>query len=396
MTLSRALYATNVYHYDHVLLAMQQVFAETGLVRRFELTIGQLEKLKKAGVPSSLIKPLARRVREPAFGSYRTYSLGPSQMVLPLLARSGAAIKPWHIRAVTANYARKAAKVAAEYDYFHFSEGLGFKALESKKFNFSICERRNFHHAVYEKEIEVFGDFPANGVPDPIGHILDYEYENSDSIMVYSKAAHSSFIERGFEEAKMKIAPIGIGPQLPRVEMQRSNTQLLYVGRGDAYKGLDVAVAAVKLLGPRYRLTVAGVMPPTVARWLRSQTMVDYVGVLDREALRRVYSTSAAMILPSIESFGLAAAEAVYHGLPLICSDKTGIAEYLPAGSKFVLPGRDPAAWAAVSADVLGRSEELKHSDWKTEVDDAFARLSWNSAAQRLQGYYSMAARAGG
>ncbi|MEW1949029.1 glycosyltransferase family 4 protein [Pseudarthrobacter sp902506025] len=276
------------------------------------------------------------------------------------------------------------------YDFLHFSEGLGYKALQKKEFSFSICERRNFHHAVYEQEIEVLENYPINGRPDPIGDILNFEYERSNFILVYSEAAKSSFVERGYDPDKVRVTPIGIGPQLPRKAMRRNATSLLYVGRSDAFKGLDVAVAAVKLLGHPFRLTVAGVMSPEVKSWLSAQKAVDYVGVLSKRELRDAYSSHGAIILPSIESFGLAPAEAVYHGLPLVCSDQTGIAEYLPESHKRIVFGRDPQAWASAVLEVCGRPGSIDPAA-SAAIDSAFAALSWRSAAEKLRLLYDSA-----
>ncbi|MGO4859423.1 glycosyltransferase family 4 protein [Arthrobacter sp. 2MCAF14] len=383
-----ALHATNVYHYDHVILALRNVVEDVDLVRRFELDARQMEKCRSLHLPNSVLKTLARRVRDTAEVDHKAHSLGPVQLVLPALTRAGFTVRPWHIRWVTASYAKRVAKLSKGHSILHFSEGLGYRALESNSFDLSICERRNFHHNVYEQELEAYGGFPDNGHPDPIGDILDFEYAQADKVLVYSEAAKMSFTERGFEEGKVQVSPIGIGPQLSRIQVDRETNQLLYVGRGDVYKGLDVAVAVTKLLGPPFRLVVAGVMPPSVAKWLKGQPLVDYVGVLDRSQLRVAYSTSAAMILPSTESFGLAAAEGVYHGLPLVCSDRTGIAEYLPSNAKVIVSGREPAIWADAVLRMLQKNETLDRQLVTDEVDVALAKLSWESAAARLEDLY--------
>lgn len=390
--MKKALYATNVYHYDHVLLAMKQLFDEVGLVKRLELTPESLARLTKMHVPRVILDIISRRVREvstiPDFSS----SLGIAQLANPLSARMGIPIGPAQSRMINSQYAGQVEKQSRNYDVLHFIEGLGYKALAKNSFQLTICERRNFHHEVFEEQIDLLDGFPLNGRRDPIADVLDYEYAESDYIFVYSNAVKLSFLSRGFQDSKIKVVPIGIGPQLDRLRLQRDPTQLIFVGRGDPSKGLDVAVATVKSLGRAFRLKVAGPMSPAVRKWLSRQQCVEYVGILNRMELRELYSSSAAMLLPSTESFGLAAAEAVYHGLPLICSDKTGIAEYLPPVTRTQVYGRDPAVWAAAVEAVL--------VDWKrneaeslTTVADAFRDLSWASTAKRTREAYESVLR---
>lgn len=381
--MAKALYATNVYHYDHVLMAMSRVYQEVGLVRRIEMSPEVISKLKACRLPAKVVDVLARRVREPSAIPSEVQSLGASQLVLPLLSRSGIRIRPRHTRHITTLYANKVARASRGYDVLHFVEGLGFRSLEQGEFQLSICERRNFHHRVFEQMLEPVAGFPLNGKPDPIGDILSYEYQKSDFITVYSHAAKRSFVEAGFADHKIIVTPIGVGNQLPRIDAKRDPHKLIYVGRGDIHKGIDVAVAAVTELGKPYRLTVAGSMSPAVKSWLSRHNHVDYVGILDRYELRNLYSTAAAMVLPSTESFGLAAAEACYHGLPLICSINTGVAEYLPAGTHTIVAGRDPLVWAA---EILKATTSAQAGNMQI---NPLQGLDWYTAADGLAKVYA-------
>jgi len=385
--MSGALYATNVYHYDHVLLAMDELFDDVGLVRRLELTPENIRQLRYLRLPKPMVEILSRRVREASLLPNRVSSLGMGQLFDPLAARVGYSLRPSHIRAINASYARQVQRKSKNYDYLHFVEGLGYKALSKNEFELAICERRNFHHEVFEEQLDLIGGFPINGRPDPITDVLEYEYANSDYILVYSQAVKKSFLSRGFEDERIKVVPIGIGPQLGRLTLPRHPSQLIYVGRGDAFKGLDVAVATVKAMGGPFRLKVAGPMPPVVMAWLSRQNCVDYLGILNRFELRQLYSTSAAMILPSTESFGLAAAEAVYHGLPLVCSDRTGIAEYLPLASRKIVAGRDPLEWASAVSQVLGDSADETPCA-VSAIDKAFRDLTWTATARKMRETY--------
>ncbi len=162
---------------------------------------------------------------------------------------------------------------------------------------------------------------------------------------------------------------------------------MAFVGRGDVYKGLDLAVASVARLGRPYRLHVAGNMRPEVLEWLLKQPNVVYEGLLNKSELRSLYSSSHLLILPSIESFGLAVAEAVHHGLHVVCSPETGIVEYLPLGTFTQISGRDPERWASVITDLVDGEMHLSPSIGSQM--DGQGQILWDSATEKLAQLYS-------
>ncbi|WP_374757284.1 glycosyltransferase [Leifsonia sp. AK011] len=318
--------------------------------------------------------------------SGRRHSFGLSQFLLPAIARTPWSHGPRDIRFVTSQYARRVARISPRADVFHFIEGLGYRSLRQTDFALSICERRNFHHAVYESPLEPNLDFPENAVPDPIGAILEEEYSRADRILVYSEVARESFLSRGFDPLKVSVAPIGLGSQLPQTARRRDPHLFLYVGRGNIFKGIDVAVAAITSLGQPYRLVVAGPASAEVQRWLRQFPNVAYRGILGREALRELYSTASALLSPSVESFGLAAWEGIGHGLRLIASDTMGATEYIPAHLRTVLVGRDVQAWCeAVLANDSSIDDETRRRDGLAAVN----AMSWERASSALDSIYT-------
>ena len=384
-----AAYATNVGHYDHVLKAMSQTFEEVTLVRRPEPTPRQLQKLQRYGVPSGVVRILQRRVRQQSPIPHSRRALGVGDLILTAAVQTGRKIPAPLFRKATDFSSRRIADLTSDADVLHFVEGLGHRALDRNEYHFSICERRAMHHAVFEGDFPAIGDFPHQGRIDPIGDFLDAEYERASKILVYSQAAKESFLKRGFDNNKVVVAPIGIPVQLPVRVSIRDRYKLAFVGRGDVYKGLDLAVACVAKLGQRYRLHVAGPMKAEVLEWLRRQPGVVYEGVLDKNQLRDLYSTSQLLVLPSIEAFGLAVAEAVHHGLHVVCAPETGIVEYLPHESYTQVAGRDPDEWASALGELL---ESELYSRLPRDSSSRLERLeliSWESAALKLSKVYA-------
>ena len=139
-------------------------------------------------------------------------------------------------------------------------------------------------------------------------------------------------------------APIPVAP--PRGEGSELRVGIL--GRIDPKKNLDVLIDAMALLPDRVRLTVAGDGPADLVAELRRRAddmglhdRIDWLGFVEPVHRPRLFGDLDIVAMPSsFEGFGLSAAEAMHHGVPVIVSDRTGIAEVITrhGGGKIVEP----------------------------------------------------------
>jgi glycosyltransferase involved in cell wall biosynthesis len=351
-----AVYATQVFHYDHVVQAMSEVAESVTLLRRFEITPKMVDRLRDLSLPSSLTETLARRARteSPAVGRVR--GIGPGQFVPVIYGRLGRKPDPTVHRGGLTAQARRVARSSRGAGLLQFVDGMGFEALRRGSAKLTIAERRGFHYSTFEEIPEPIAGFPNRPRITPLTpDFFDEELEHSSLILVYSEAAKASYIQRGFAPERLTVCPLPLSGQLPLDPQARSPRKFLFAGRGDVLKGLDVAVAAVQRLPWAAELIVAGPMQADVLDWLSKQARVRYVGVLDKSELRQHYSTAAALVLPSKESFALVAVEAAYYGLHVVCKDDTGAAEFLPSAGVTIVPGRDPADWAEALEETAER-----------------------------------------
>lgn len=353
-------YATNVYHYDEALAAMRGNFDHVTLQRRFEPDRRTLEALERVPGTALLRDRMARRLREAPLAD-RLAGLGPAQFSIPLLGLIGRPAPGSLIRHVNHQSAKAVARELRSTRVFQFVEGLGHVALEDKspRFELSVMERRNLHHEVFEAPISTFLGFPHAVRPDPLRSYLTEEYEQADRIVVYSEVAAASFEARGFDRSRLVVAPLAVHANFsgqPRTirPVQPSDTPapLLYVGRGDAYKGLDLAVATVRELGAPFTLRVAGPAPREVVEWMKQFPQVEYLGVVSRDRLSSLYTNSSALLAPSVESFGLALIDAAAHGLHVVCRETTGASEFLLPQQFTRVRGRDLADWTKAVAGI--------------------------------------------
>ena len=149
----------------------------------------------------------------------------------------------------------------------------------------------------------------------------------------------------------------------------RGGPIVLFLGRLHHKKGLDLLVPAfarVVAAMPSARLVIAG--PDSdgygkkVRGWVRDAGLegsVELAGELRGEDVLSAYVDSDLFVLPSYtENFGLAVAEAMACGLPVVVSDQVNIhADIARAGAGLVLP-LDVEALAAGIVQLLGHDAE--------------------------------------
>jgi glycosyltransferase involved in cell wall biosynthesis len=109
----------------------------------------------------------------------------------------------------------------------------------------------------------------------------------------------------------------------------KGRIRVLFVGRLDHEKGVDVLLSAMKILGDKaYAIVVGAAVVTGYKSALDQPDNVRYVGWLQREKIRPLHATADMLIVPSrYEAFGLSAIEAMRAGLPVIASRVGGLQE---------------------------------------------------------------------
>jgi D-inositol-3-phosphate glycosyltransferase len=176
---------------------------------------------------------------------------------------------------------------------------------------------------------------------------------------------------------------------------------LLFVGRIQPLKGLDVAVRALAHLGrPDATLVVVGGASGIggAAEVERIHALAEQLGVSGQlrmaapqphHLLSTYYRAADVCVVPSrSESFGLVALEAAACGTPVVAAAVGGLRTLVDDGvSGFLVEGRDPLAFAdrvarlldePLLADTLGRQAAARARDY-----------TWSTAAARLRRVYS-------
>ncbi|HEX4505947.1 MAG TPA: glycosyltransferase family 4 protein [Alphaproteobacteria bacterium] len=168
--------------------------------------------------------------------------------------------------------------------------------------------------------------------------------------------------------------------------------QLLAVGTVTPRKAHDVLVDALaRIAGLDWHCTIAGSLeraPETVASVRRQierrglARRIDLIGeVADSTAL---YGTADIFVLPSrYEGYGMAIAEALVYGMPVIAARVGAIPEVVPDSAGILVPPDDPGALAdALQRLIEDRTLRRRYSDGARLAAQSFAE--WRGTAARI------------
>ena len=170
--------------------------------------------------------------------------------------------------------------------------------------------------------------------------------------------------------------------------------RLLSVAAVVPRKGFDLLVEALaRGTDLPWHLTIAGdrTRDPAAAAALdaaivrhRLAGRIDCTGAVSAERLAALHAGADLFVLAShYEGYGMAFAEAIAHGLPVIGTTGGAIPEVVPATAGRLVPPGDVAALAAVLRDVLGNGD-LRHTLAAGARAAAAALPSWADSGARF------------
>jgi glycosyltransferase involved in cell wall biosynthesis len=200
---------------------------------------------------------------------------------------------------------------------------------------------------------------------------------------------------------KVRVIPLGVGgavvadQKYPRSD---AAMRLLFLSRLHPKKGIPLLLGAVRKArdaGARVELVIAGGGPDAYkselesgVRSLELADIVTFVGHVEGEDKRKLLASADVFVLPSHqENFGIAVAEALAAGLPVIVSDQVGIAPAIAnAGAGRVVTVDSDALTAAIR-DLAEHPEERSRMGVRAA---ALARdfFSWSRTAALLMELY--------
>jgi D-inositol-3-phosphate glycosyltransferase len=215
-------------------------------------------------------------------------------------------------------------------------------------------------------------------------------------------------------EAKINVIPLGVDLDRFRpAEKQHARNALglkderiiLFVGRIEPLKGVDILINAAALLESDVECTVliVGGDDSTESRVTELRDLarergiehrVAFVGAVDHATLPLYYNAADVCVVPShYESFGLVAIEAMASGVPVVASRVGGLTGTVKDGETgYLIPWLCPEPFAE-RIELLLENEPLRHNLGEA-AREAMTRYRWeNVASAVLQLYDSLTDR---
>jgi len=180
---------------------------------------------------------------------------------------------------------------------------------------------------------------------------------------------------------------------------------ILFVGRIEPLKGVDVLLYALKMLletHPEKKVCVwivGGDVSNNTEDWpselkklseireiLHINTSVKFVGRKAQEELPPYYNAADLMVMPShYESFGITALEAMACGVPVITTDVTGVSNLIDKEHAIlIISANNPIKLAERIAKLL--CDEKEYAELSKSVEESVRDLSWDNAADQFVG----------
>ncbi len=188
-----------------------------------------------------------------------------------------------------------------------------------------------------------------------------------DRIIAVSQAVREKLIQSGVPEKKIEVIHTGVAlPETIPSTAERAaarekwglgqaNFVLGHLGAFTREKGQDVAAEALKFIStPNVRLILGGANPPAFT----DPRILAPGYVEDRGSF---FAAIDLFVMPSrSEAWGLAALEAMAHGVPIVASAVGGLMEIVEDGvSGLLVPPEDPRALAAAAEEMWPALEEF-------------------------------------
>lgn len=215
--------------------------------------------------------------------------------------------------------------------------------------------------------------------------------------LAISESTRRDLVGRGIAADRIRVSHPGIDRPTHAVDVDTPRPRrVIYVGRLEAYKKVDVMLRAVASLGdafPTVEIVIVGrgqARPAleALARELGLATRTRFCGFVSDDERDRLLAESRVCVCPSEkEGWGLTVIEANAVGTPVVATDADGLRDSVRDGETgFLVADGDVPGFARRIAELLGddrRAAEMSRAalawarrfDWEIAADEMAAAL---------------------
>jgi glycosyltransferase involved in cell wall biosynthesis len=212
-----------------------------------------------------------------------------------------------------------------------------------------------------------------------------------DQVACVSQFIKRDLIRHRYDETKLTVVPNGVEmPDLFRAE----EDYVLSLGRLIRLKGLRYLIKAMPDVNGK--LIVAGAGPERkelerMSSRLRLDDKVQFLGRVSEERKAELFAACKFFVMPSSqEAYGIAAAEAMSYGKPLVCTSVGGLPEVVQDCGLFV-PTGSPRELAVAMNKLLDDSQLRMLLGRKAK--ERAKHYTWDIIAKNMEELYELALR---
>jgi len=193
------------------------------------------------------------------------------------------------------------------------------------------------------------------------------------------------------------VIPLGVGaPDCAPATGRGNPPRIVFLSRWHEKKRIEMLVEALaKITDLDWRLVLAGSGEPELAGRIHAlvrthalANRVSFPGFVTGAAKSQLLAEADLFVLPSAsENFGIAAAEALAAGVPVVVSRHVALSDEIACGQAGWICGDDADALAACLRTALGDPDERRRRG-QNAARLARDTFSWKSCAQKLSAAY--------
>lgn len=258
---------------------------------------------------------------------------------------------------------------------------------------------RIYLKTVYEKDLKDFGESGLRYEQrklwnDKYMQRIEREIAATDYFLAGSQFVKNSLIYSGAPEEKISVIHYGVNTKQFNndndIKKSEDGLRLIYVGGPIYRKGVHHLLSVVKEL-EKYgvSLVLAGEVSKSSELYLQYKDCknIDFKGYLMPDRLAEEYNKADAFILPSLaEGMAMVGLEAMSCGLPVICSENTGLTDVVTDGeSGFVFKAGDIDRLKEI---LIGLSEDKSCLKKMSEKTRAIAsEYTWDYYSENIKSF---------
>ncbi len=247
------------------------------------------------------------------------------------------------------------------------------------------------HHLLGET-VFLQAPWPVAAAVWSVERMVPWVYRRAPFVVI-SESTKAELVRRGIAADHIRVSLCGISqPSVPPPAFRDRAQRVVYVGRVEPYKQVDVLLRAMARLSdrfPRAEIVVIGRgrSLPALERLARELSLADrtrFTGWIDDASRDAVLADARVCVCPSKkEGWGLTIVEANALGTPVVATDAPGLRDSVREGRNgFLVPDADVDAFAERIGSLLA-DEELG-SRMSDEARAWSRRFDWDRAADEM------------